>query len=142
MFFRNIRFFVMCNDIRARLTRVTFHVLKIEMISNKSIDEKILIFRISLDSKNDKISENRKKIVSCQFTKRQYFIRAIFVMIINKSQNQLLRYVDVNVRTRECFIHDQLYVVLFKIIKKCNLYIINFNELDNLRVSRKIRNIQ
>ena len=87
MLFRNIRFFVICNDTRARFTRVTFHVLKIEMMSNKSIDEKILIFRISLDSKNDEINKNRRKIVLCQFTRRQYFIRAIFVMTINKSQN-------------------------------------------------------
>ena len=142
MFFRNIRFFIMCNDIRAKLTRVTFHVLKIEMISNKSIDEKILIFRISLDSKNDEINKNRKKIVSCQFIKRQFSIRAIFVMTINKSQKQSLRYVNVDIRIRKCFIHDQLYVVLFKIIKKCNFHMINFDELDDLRVSRKIRNIQ
>ena len=65
MFFRNIRFFVMCNDIRTKFTRVTFHILKIEMISNKSIDEKILIFRISLNLKNDEINKKRKKIVSC-----------------------------------------------------------------------------
>ena len=62
MFFRNIRFFVMCNDIRARFTRLIFYVLKIEMMSNKSIDEKILIFRISFDSKNDEINKNRKKL--------------------------------------------------------------------------------
>ena len=74
MFFRNIRFSIMCNDIRAKFTRVTFYVLKIEMISNKSINEKILIFRISLNSKNDEINKKRKKIVSCQFIKRQFFM--------------------------------------------------------------------
>ena len=51
----------MCNDIQIKFTRVTFHVLKIEMMSNKSIDEKILISRILFDSKNDEINKNRKK---------------------------------------------------------------------------------
>ena len=88
--------------------------------------------RISLDSKNDEINKNRKKIVSCQFIKRQFFMRVVFVMIINKSQNQLLRYVDVDIRIREYFIHNQLYVVLFKIIKECNFHIINSDELDDL----------
>ena len=106
MFFRNIRFFIMCNNIRIRLTRVTFHVLKIEMMLNKSIDKKILIFRISLDSKNNEINKNRRKIVSCQFIKRQFSIRAIFVITINKSQKQSLRYVDVDIRIRKYFIHD------------------------------------
>ena len=83
-----------------------------------------------------------KKIVSCQFISRQFSIRAVFVMTINKSQKQSLRYVDVDIRIRECFIYNQLYVVLFKIIKKCNFHMINSNELDDLRISRRIRNIQ
>ena len=142
MFFRNIRFFIMCNNIRIRLTRVTFHVLKIEMMLNKSIDKKILIFRISLDSKNNEINKNRSKIILCQLIKRQFSIRAVFAMIINKSQKQLLRYIDVDIKTRNYFIYNELYIALFKIIKKCNLYIINFDEFDNLRISRRIRNIQ
>ena len=64
-------------------------------------------------------------------------------MTINKSQNQSLRYVNVDIRIREYFIHDQLYVVLFKITKKkYNLHIISFDEFDDLRISRRIRNIQ
>ena len=61
MLFRNIKSFVMCNETRARLIRIIVNVLEIEIIVDKSIDEKILFSRISLNSKNDKINKNRKK---------------------------------------------------------------------------------
>ena len=85
--FRNFSFFVQCNDIRIKLIRVIQHVLKTEIINNKFKNEKILISRILLFSKNDEISKNRKKIVLCQFNKIQFFVRFVFVIIINKFQN-------------------------------------------------------
>ena len=65
MFFRNFDFFVQCNDIRIRLTRIFEHVLKTKIINNKSKNQFILISRISFFFKNDENSKNRKKIVLC-----------------------------------------------------------------------------
>ena len=84
MLLRNIKSFVMCNDIRIRLIYITINVFEIEIIIDKSINEKFLISRISLNSKNDEINKNRKKTISCQFIKRQFFIQSTFVMTINK----------------------------------------------------------
>ena len=138
---RNIYLFFICNKIRARITRIDNNVLKIEIIASKIKSEIIVISRISLNSKNDKISSERKKIVPCQFTRRQYSIRLIFAMTINKSQNQSFRYIDIDIQTRECFSHKHLYVVVSRITKKCNLYIIIL-EANSIDVSRLIRNIQ
>ena len=141
MLLRNIRFFFMCNEIKVRITRIVENVLKIEIIANKFQSTSILISRISLNFKNDEINKSRKKIVSCQFTRRQYLIRSIFVIIINKSQRQFLRYVDINIQTRECFTHDQLYVIIFKVTKKCNLYMI-ISKIESFIAFKLIQNIQ
>ena len=61
MLIRNIKSFVICNEIRIRLIRIIVNVFEIEIIVDKSIDERILISRISLNSKNDEINKNRKK---------------------------------------------------------------------------------
>ena len=95
--FRNIRSSFMCNKIKARITRIDNNVLKVEIITSKIKSETIVISRISLNFKNDKISSERKKIVFCQFTRRQYFIRLVFVITINKLQSQSFRYVDIDI---------------------------------------------
>ena len=97
MLLRNIRSFIICNEIKTRITRIVENVLKIEIIVDKFQNINIFIFCILLNFKNDKINKSRKKIVLYQFTRRQYFIRSIFVMIINKSQKQSLRYVDIDI---------------------------------------------
>ena len=85
MLFRNLDFFVQCNNTQVRLTRIFEHVLKTKIISNKSKDQFILIPRISLLFKNDKNNKNRKNVVLCQFEKMQYLVRFVFVITINKS---------------------------------------------------------
>ena len=137
---RNLSFPVQCNGTRVKLTRITSHVLKTEIIDDKCKNEKILISRISLQSKNDEINKNRRKIVSCQFLRFQFSVRSVFVITVNKSQNQSLRVVEIDIRTRECFTHDQLYVALFRVINNVNLHIITSNHVD--RITRRLKNIQ
>ena len=81
---RNLKLLAMCNDTRARLTYVDRNALKIKVIDEKHIDIKILISRISLQSKDDESNRERKRNVLYSFIRRQYFIRSIFVMTINK----------------------------------------------------------
>ena len=140
MIFRNLSLPVQCNGIRVKLTRVTQHVLKAEVISGKFKSEKILISRIPLFSKNDEIGKGRKKAVSCQFSKTQFPVRSAFAITINKSQDQSLRVVEIDIRTRECFTHDQLYVALSKVTNKANLHMITSDHND--RIPRRLKNIQ
>ena len=140
MIFRNIQSFVMCNDIRVRILIVDNNVLKTKIIADKHADYKIFISRISLNCKNDDVNKNKKKTILISFIKVQYFIRSAFVIIINKFQSQSLRHVDINIQTRECFSHDQLYVVIFKMTKKCNFHAITF-EHDFVEQIKWIRNI-
>ena len=106
MIIRNLKFLVMCNDTRARLTHVDRNVLKTKVIDEKHADIKILISRISLQSKDDESNRERRRNVSCSFIRRQYLIRSTFIMTINKSQKQFLKHVDVDIRIREIFTHD------------------------------------
>ena len=138
--FRNIQFLVMCNDTRAWLLIVNQNVLKTKIIVNKHVDYKIFISRISLNCKNDDVNKSKRKTMFISFIKKQYFVRSTFAIIINKFQNQSFRYVDIDIQTRECFNHDQLYVIIFKITKKCNFHAITF-EHDFVEQIKWIRNI-
>ena len=62
---RNIRFSFMCNKIKVRITRIDNNVLKIEIIASKIKNKIIVISRILLNFKNDKVSSERRKIVLC-----------------------------------------------------------------------------
>ena len=84
MIFRNIQFFVMYNDTRARLLIIDQNVLKTKIIVDKHANYKILISRISLNCKNDDVSKNKRKTMLISFIKKQYFVRSIFAIIINK----------------------------------------------------------
>ena len=61
-------------------------------------------------------------------------------MTINKSQRQSLKHVDVNIRTREIFTHDQLYMTMSRVTKKKNLRIIILYE--SITSTRWIHNVQ
>ena len=61
MLLRNIRSFVIYNEIKIQITRIVENVLKIEIIVDKSQNINILISRISLYLKKDEINKNRKK---------------------------------------------------------------------------------
>ena len=140
MIFRNIQPFVMCNDIRARLLIVEKNVLKAKIIADKYADHKILISRVLLNCKNDDVNKSKRKTMFISFIRKQYLVRSTFPIIINKFQNQSFRHVDIDIQTRECFSHDQLYVTIFRITKKCNFHAITL-EHDFVERIRWIRNI-
>ena len=140
MILRNLDPPVQCNGTRVRLTRITPHVLETEVISGKCKGERVLIPRIPLFSKDDEVGRGRRKAVPCQFSRRQFPVRPAFAMTINKSQGQSLRVVGIDIRTRECFTHGQLYVALSRVTNKANLHIITPDHGG--RIPRRLKNIQ
>ena len=140
MILRNLSPPVQCNGTRVKLTRVTQHVLEAEVISGKSKGEKVLIPRIPLFSKDDEVGKGRRKAVPCQFSRTQFPVRPAFAITINKSQGQSLRVVGIDIRTRECFTHGQLYVALSRVTNKVNLHMITPDHGG--RVPRRLKNIQ
>ena len=71
---RNIAFFFMCNSTRTRILKINSNVLKAKIIIEKSVDIKMFISRISLNSKNNDVNKNRKKLIFVFFTRKQYFV--------------------------------------------------------------------
>ena len=140
MLLRNLDPPVQCNGTRVRLTRILGHVLEAEVISGKSKGQFILIPRIPLPSKDDENSKGRRKAVPCQFERMQYPVRPAFAMTVNKSQGQSMRVVGIDIRSRECFTHGQLYVALSRVTNLANLYIITPDHGG--RVPRRLKNIQ
>ena len=50
---RNLKFFIKCNNIKIRIIRVNKKIIEIEIIDDKQKNIKIIIFRISLQFKNN-----------------------------------------------------------------------------------------
>lgn len=62
-------------------------------------------------------------------------------MTINKFQGQSLKYVRLDLQTRSCFSHSQLYVALSRVTHNSNLHIIgpNIREFnENYRIANVI----
>ena len=69
MIIRNLKLFVMCINIRARFIHVDRNVLKTKVIDEKYVNIKILISRISLQSKDNESNKKRRRNVLCFFIK-------------------------------------------------------------------------
>ena len=96
----------MCNDTRLIITHLHRDCIE-DRILRSEFDEGIrLISRIKLISKKDDYS--------WVLSRKQFSIRLCFAMIINKSQEQSLSIVDIDL-SLFCFSHEQLYVALFRV---------------------------
>ena len=91
MIFRNIQFFVMCNDIRARILIVDNNVLKTKIIVDKHVDHKIFISRISLNCKNDDVNKNKKK--RCSFHSLKFNILFVQFSLWSSTNFKINRFV-------------------------------------------------
>ena len=65
---RNIAFFVMCNNIRTRIFKIIKNVLKTKIIVKNHVNKKVIISQIFLNSKNNEINKNQKKLMFVSFT--------------------------------------------------------------------------
>jgi ATP-dependent DNA helicase PIF1 len=105
----------LCNETRLMITRISRRMLKTRIL-NEELDEKIrLISRIDLFS--------TKKELSWIVRRKQFSIRLCFVIIVNKTQNQSLNIVNVDLRM-STFFHEQLYVVLSRVTNVSRLCVL------------------
>ena len=117
MLLRNLDPPRLCNGSRIRLTRIGKKVLEGEILGGVCANQKVLLPRIPLTSKDDGPGP-------CQFTRMQFPVSPAFAMTINKSQGQSLKYVGVDLKARPCFSHGQLYVGLSRVTNGANLKMI------------------
>lgn len=113
----------LCNNICITILCMTFHTLIIYVLSDDHNDSVHFISRINLKIKMVN--------TSIFLIYKQFSIRFCFVMIINKSQKQILKIVNFN-HWISTFSYDQLYVTLSRVIDVWNLLILLSNSNMNL----------
>ena len=74
------------------------------------------------------------------YIRTQYLIRTVAAFTVNKSQGQSIDTVGINLQARQVFSHGQLYIILSRVMKQVNLYIIRptTNEYTNKRLIKNI----
>jgi len=94
----------LCNGTRLILCRATGRVLEVKIIGSKHHSEISFIPRIGL-------IPSMEIGLSFQLRRCQFSVRLVFVLTINKAQEQSVRFIGVNLR-EPIFSHGQLYVAL------------------------------
>jgi ATP-dependent DNA helicase PIF1 len=104
-----------CNETRLMITRISRRILKTRIL-NEELDEEIrLISRIDLF--------NTKEELSWIVRRKQFSIRFYFAIIVNKTQDQSLNIVNVDLRM-SIFFHEQLYVILSRVTNVSRLCVL------------------
>jgi hypothetical protein len=95
-----------CNETRLMITRISRRILKTRILSEELDEEIRLISRIDLFSTKEELSWIVRR--------KQFSIRLYFAIIVNKTQDQSLNIVNVDLRM-STFFHEQLYVTLSRV---------------------------
>ena len=117
-----------CNGSRGILTRHSNRVLEVRLLTGEHAGQTVFIPRVA----NQASEEN----VSFRFTRRQFPIKVCFIMIINKSQGQSVKFVGLDLRT-PVLTHGQFYVAVSRVTSVSNIKAI-WNEKNREAKSKNV----
>jgi hypothetical protein len=117
-----------CNGSREILTRHSNRVLEVRLLTGEHAGQTVFIPRVA----NQASEEN----VSFRFTRRQFPIKVCFIMIINKSQGQSVKFVGLDLRT-PVLTHGQFYVAVSRVTSVSNIKAI-WNEKNREAKSKNV----
>jgi len=104
-----------CNGTRGVVTKMSTHIIEIELLSEEVRGKKVFIPRITLNP-----SETQ---VPFKLQRRQFPLKLCFAMTINKSQGQSVSYVGVDMKS-SVFTHGQFYVAVSRVRSVYNIKVI------------------
>lgn len=113
MLIRNLEAPRLCNGTRLVVKQLLRNIIEATILTGCGVGETVFIPRIPIINSDTAV----------RFKRIQYPVKLCFVMTINKSQGQSLKFVGVDLRS-ECFSHGQLYVACSRVGKSENLYIL------------------
>ncbi len=122
----------MCNETYLHVVQISQRVIEYEILVDKYAEIMIFISHISLIFFF--ISD-----LPFDFQRTQFSLRLMFIMTINKAQNQIFKHVEFYL-TKSIFIHGQLYIILSWIMNDTNLWII-ISDTSEACHEEKIKNI-
>ena len=103
MMLRNLDAPRLYNGTRLRIMKLGAKVIEAQIISRSYANQTVLLFKYKLQCKDN------NKHIPVPFTRTQFSTRLAFATTINKSQGQSIRYIGVDLRQEDCFLHRQLY---------------------------------
>ena len=115
-----------CNGTRLRIVDITRHLIRTEILTGDHAGQIYIAHRVIMESK-----ENDKHL-PCPFLRKQFPLRPAFAMTVNKAQGQTLKCVGIDLRSRSCFSHGQLYVALSRVTNMSNLQLIGPERPEDL----------
>jgi hypothetical protein len=101
-----------CNGSRGILTRCQNRVLEVQLLTGEHAGSKVFIPRIANQPTEDQ--------VAFKFTRKQFPVRLSFAMTINKSQEQSVKHVGLDLRS-PVFTHGQFYVAVSRVTSRENI---------------------
>ena len=121
----------LCNGTRLIITDLGQFVIRAKILTGSHIGNTVLIPRITMTSTQSKWPFLMKR--------RQFPVKPCYVMTINKSQGQSLKYVGLYL-PNPVFSHGQLYVALSRVTSPDGLKILMMEDEDS-ELKERTRNI-
>src|SRR5438445_640126 len=103
------------NGTRGVVTKMSTHIIEIELLSEEIRGKKVFIPRITLN-----LSETQ---VPFKLQRRQFPLKLCFAVTINRSQGQSVSYVGVDMKS-SVFTHRQFYVAVSRVRSVHNIKVI------------------
>lgn len=119
----------LCNGSRLIITGFCNRVIEARILTDDFRGNMVFLSRITLSPSTSEIP--------FKFQHRQFPIRLVFAMTMNKSQGQSLNFVGIVLRS-SVFTHGQLYVALSRCTSPCNIKILYPDDRSSFNIAVNI----